>query len=96
MFQRESGAPADLLEHRRLTWDTICVRSTTHDILLAGVGVNSTMGGGGGEVVICVDARPLEDNPRPLDTKTRLQFEEGNEGDGTENTMVIFSKVSMD
>ena len=61
------------MEHRRRTWDTISLRCVTHSVLLTGVGVYNTMGGGGGEVMICVDARPLEDNPRPIDCKTLLK-----------------------
>ena len=73
LHRSSNPASAGLLEHRRRTWDTISLRCVTHSVLLTGVGVYNTMGGGGGEVMICVDARPLEDNPRPIDCKTLLK-----------------------
>ena len=66
LHRSSNPASAGLLEHRRRTWDTISLRCVTHSVLLTGVGVYNTMGGGGGEVMICVDARPLEDNPSLL------------------------------
>ncbi len=93
-LNRDDSAGPELLEHRRLLWDVVCVRCRNSDVLLAGVGVTSPLGGGGGgsdeEVVICVDARPLDmENPKPIDVETRLQYEEC-EADGS---MAIFSKV---
>ena len=60
---------------RSVPRDTISVRCVTHSVLLTGVGVYNTMGSGG-EVMVCVDARPLEDNPRPIDCKTLLKVVE--------------------
>ena len=93
LHRSSNPASAGLLEHRRRTWDTISLRCVTHSVLLTGVGVYNTMGGGGGEVMICVDARPLEDNPRPIDCKTLLKvlelFDRQNDVFGNSSFMLI-------
>ena len=45
----------------------------------------------GGESIICVDARPIEDNLRALDCYTKLQCEYGDED---KRSITIFSKVN--
>jgi len=56
-----------LLEHRRRIWDSLCVRASV-PVYLVGVGVFTPSG----QTTICVDARPLEDDLRPIDTQTEL------------------------
>ena len=58
------------------------------DLLLTGIGVFSPSTGDG-EVIISVDARPLQDPLRPLDLVTSLDSI-----DEDIDTMTIFSKVS--
>jgi len=63
--QRLSQASKDYLEHRPRTWDTVCLTPNFHLLITAiGVFVPSS---GGSEVIIKVDARPLEDPLRPID-----------------------------
>ena len=69
-------------------WDTVSLKSN-FDLLLTGIGVFSPSTGGG-EVIISVDARPLQDPLRPLDLVTCLDSI-----DDDEHTMTIFSKVSQ-
>lgn len=84
----------DILEHRRLTWDTISIR-LSRPALLTGVGVFAPQGGGS-ESLVCVDARPLVEPLRELDVATKLESEffmkEGGEVD--KNRITIFSKVN--
>ena len=56
-------------------------------MLLTGVGVFTPIGG---QSIICVDARPIEDPLRPLDVKTQLDSEYG---DSEKSTITVFSKV---
>ena len=59
------------------------------DLLLTGIGVFSPSTGGG-EVIISVDARPLQDPLRPLDLVTCLDSI-----DDDEHTLILFSFVSL-
>ena len=56
-------------------------------MLLTGVGVFTPIGG---QSIICVDARPIEDPLQPLDVKTQLDSEYG---DSDKSTITVFSKV---
>ena len=56
-------------------------------MLLTGIGVFTPIGG---QSIICVDARPIEDPLRPLDVKTKLDSEYG---DAEKSTITVFSKV---
>ena len=76
----------DFLEHQRKIWDTISFRSS-RAMLLTGVGIFTPIGG---QSIICVDARPIEDPLRPLDVKTKLDSEYG---DSEKCTITVFSKV---
>ena len=75
------------IEHQRRIWDTISFRST-RPLLLTGVGVFPPVGSHAW--TIYVDARPIDDNLRPLDVKTKLESEYG---DSEKSTITIFSKV---
>ena len=56
-----------ITEHRRNVWDSISVKASVR-VVIVGVGVYSPSG----VTTICVDARPIEDNPRPIDVSTEL------------------------
>ena len=56
-----------ITEHRRNVWDSISVKASVA-VVIVGVGVYSPSG----VTTICVDARPIEDNPRPIDVSTEL------------------------
>ena len=83
--QRLRAKTKDLLEHKRRVWDTVSLR-VSQPCLLTGVGVYSPQGDAS---TIHCDARPIEDNLRPLDVATKLDSETNS--DNTEIT--IFSKV---
>ena len=70
-------------EHRRNIWDSLSVKCD-QSVLIVGVGVYSPSG----HTQVCVDARPLEDNLRPIDVATEL--DSINEEDG--NIMTLFGK----
>ena len=55
---------------------------------MTGVGVFTPVGADAW--TIYVDARPIDDNLRPLDVKTKLESEYG---DSEKSTITIFSKV---
>jgi len=66
-MERLAWNPAVLKEYRRSTWESISVKADS-PILLVGVGVYAPSG----ETTICVDARPLEPELRPIDVATEL------------------------
>lgn len=70
-------------EHRRNVWDSLSIKCDA-PVLIVGVGVYSPSG----HTQVCVDARPLEDNLRPIDVSTEL--DSFNEEDG--NIMTLFGK----
>ena len=86
--QRLGKKSDSVIEHTNRLWDTVSLKSN-FDLLLTGIGVFSPSTGGG-EVIISVDARPLQDPLRPLDLVTCLDSI-----DDDEHTMTIFSKVSQ-
>ena len=87
--QRLGKKSDSVIEHKNRLWDTVSLKSNNFDLLLTGIGVFSPSTGGG-EVIISVDARPLQDPLRPLDLVTCLDSI-----DDDEHTMTIFSKVSQ-
>lgn len=70
-------------EHRRNVWDSISVMADTR-VVIVGVGVYTPSG----NTQVCVDARPLEDNLRPIDVATEL--DSSYEEDG--KVMTLFGK----
>jgi hypothetical protein len=86
--QRLGKKSDSVIEHTNRLWDTVSLKSN-FDLLLTGIGVFSPSTGGG-EVIISVDARPLQDPLQPLDLVTCLDSI-----DDDEHTMTIFSKVSQ-
>ena len=70
-------------EHRRSVWDSISVKSDKR-VVIVGVGVYTPSG----QTQVCVDARPIEDNLRPIDVSTQL--DSCDEDDG--RAMTLFGK----
>ena len=75
------------LEHRRNVWDSISLMADTA-VLITGVGVYSPSG----HTQVCVDARPIEDNLRPIDVATLLDSSEEDEG----RVMTLFGRPKME
>lgn len=81
--QRLSTHKGAIMEHRRCIWDSISLKAD-QSVLLTSVGVYTPSG----STAVAVDARPIEDNLRPVDMATELDscYEE----DG--NTMSLYGK----
>ena len=79
-LETEAGA---YTEHRRNLWDSLSVKCD-QDVVIVGVGVYSPSG----HTQVCVDARPLQDNLRPIDVSTELDSMDEEEG----AIMTLFGK----
>ena len=70
-------------EHRRNVWDSLSLKSDV-PVMIVGIGVYSPSG----HTQVSVDARPLEDNLRPIDVSTELDSSNEEEG----NIMTLYGK----
>ena len=70
-------------EHRRATWDSISLASDT-PVVITGVGVYTPSG----QTQVCVDARPIVPDLRPIDVSTVLDSCYEEEG----RAMTLFGK----
>ena len=70
-------------EHRRNVWDSLSLKADA-PVLIVGIGVYSPSG----HTQVAVDARPLEENLRPIDVSTELDSSNEEEG----NIMTLYGK----
>jgi hypothetical protein len=87
-----TASTSELVEHRRAVWDSIAVRvQSDRLVLLTGVGVYAPRGGGSGESLVCVDARPMNEKPlRKIDVETKLEAD----FEGTDKRkLTLYAKV---